>query len=124
MQQGGHCAQPALTRTLCRPVSHIIHNASSIRFDLHIQDALQQIYEPTLRLLDLAQHHMPRLRCLCYVSTSFASRLRPDGIVVQERMYPLLGPGDKELEADQLAEQLRSLPRQEAAQLVREAAAE
>ena len=105
-----------LIGVLCS-TEYIIHCAASIRFDLPIQDSMEQNYVCTENLLDLADAHMPLLQCFTYVSTAFVNFNQPPGSVVEEKLYPL--DASKDWQDDiAVAKELIELPGHKADQLV------
>lgn len=73
---------------LCRRVTHVIHCASAIRFDLHISDVLKQNFVSTRELLKLSLS-FAHLKAWCYVSTAFVNLNMPADSKIEERIYPL-----------------------------------
>lgn len=74
---------------------------------------MKQNYMTTSNLLDLAERHMPNLKCFNYVSTAFVNFPQPDGTCVEEDLFPLRQGGDWR-EDIQVAERLIGLPHKEA----------
>ena len=86
-------------------VTHIVHSAASIAFDLPARDAAAANIDATLHLLEVARRS-PQLRRFVYVSTAYVTPHRPDGSAIREELVPLPMPAEEIYEAIQ-TERLR-----------------
>lgn len=76
---------------LRRRVTHIIHTAASVSFDLPIADAARSNITTSLNVLELARS-CPRLERLICVSTAYATPHPGHGVPVEEELAPLPAP--------------------------------
>eukprot|EP00884_Botryococcus_braunii_P002435 jgi/Botrbrau1/12192/Bobra.0186s0098.1 len=75
-------------RLLNESITHVIHCASAIRFDLEISDVMRQNFTSTLELLELSKRFQ-NLKAWCYVSTAFVNLNLPQNARIEEKIYPL-----------------------------------
>ncbi|MEB3236999.1 MAG: SDR family oxidoreductase [Candidatus Sericytochromatia bacterium] len=72
--------EPELRETLGQDLTHVLHVAASVRFDLPLSDAALQNTHATLAMQDWARE-MPRLRRLVLVSTAYVTPWRETPVV-------------------------------------------
>jgi len=97
----GDLAHPDLgiaDRTALQEVTHIVHSAASIAFDLPAVEAVAANIDATLHLLETARA-WPQLRRFVYVSTAYVTPHRTDGGPIREELVPLPMPAESILEA-------------------------
>lgn len=82
---------PAIRDELTGRVTHVLHTAGSINFDLPLGRATQANVTTSLNLLELAQA-CARLERLVCVSTAYATPHPGDGVPVEESLAPLPAP--------------------------------
>lgn len=101
----GDLERPDLGRTdlaeALAGVTHVVHAAASIEFDLPARDALRANHDTTRNLLALAQG-IPTLRRFVYVSTAYVTPHTGDETPIPERLVSL--PDS----ADALVQQIRA----------------
>ncbi len=85
-------------RSALQEVTHIVHSAASIAFDLPAIEAVAANIDSTLHLLETART-CPRLRRFVYVSTAYVSPHRADGGPIREELVPLPMPAEALLDA-------------------------
>ena len=76
---------------LAARVSHILHAAASVSFDLPLAEAARANVATSLNLLELARHSV-RLERLVFVSTAYVTPFPGDGIPIEEVLAPLPAP--------------------------------
>lgn len=102
-----------LTRAeLTSRVTHILHAAASVSFDLPLAEAARSNVATSLNLLDLARD-TARLERLVAVSTAYVTPHPGEGVPIRERLAPLPAP------AAELYEEIRTGRADEAALLRR-----
>jgi alcohol-forming fatty acyl-CoA reductase len=74
-------------------VTHIVHAAASVKFDLPVADAARSNVTPTVNMLELART-LPALQRFVYVSTGYVS-LNPEGTPIDELLSPLHAPASE-----------------------------
>lgn len=79
-----------LTETL----THIVHCAASVEFDLPIKDAAKANIASSLNVLDLAKR-CGRLARMVSVSTAYVSPHPGDAVAVEEKLAPLPAPAEQ-----------------------------
>lgn len=78
----------ARDRAALDEVTHVVHSAASVSFDLPAQDAARANIRTSLNLLD-AIRDRPALERFVYVSTAYVTPHPGDGVPVEERLVPL-----------------------------------
>ncbi|MBC7460170.1 MAG: SDR family oxidoreductase [Thermoleophilia bacterium] len=86
---------------LVERVTHVLHVAASIEFDLPVAEALDINTNGSLRMLELSRA-MPKLAQLVVVSTAYVTPHPGSGVPVLEQLAPLHRPAH-EIRADILA---------------------
>jgi len=81
-----------------REVTHVVHSAASIAFDLPAKDAATANIDASLHLLEAARV-WPRLQRFVYVSTAYVTPHRPDNSPIREELVPLPMTAESILEA-------------------------
>ncbi len=97
----GDLARPDLglaSHAALSAVTHVVHSAASIAFDLPAVEAVAANIDATLHLLETARA-CPRLRRFVYVSTAYVTPHRTDGGPIREELVPLPMPADALLDA-------------------------
>ncbi len=74
-------------------VTHIIHCAASVDFDLPLEEAAAANIASSLNLLDFAKT-CPRLASMVAVSTAYVTPFRPDGSPIEEKLVDLPLPAE------------------------------
>ena len=85
-------------RSALQDVTHVVHSAASIAFDLPGVEAVAANIDSTMHLLESARA-WPQLRRFVYVSTAYVTPHRPDGGPIREELVPLPMPAESILEA-------------------------
>ncbi|HEX9755967.1 MAG TPA: SDR family oxidoreductase [Gemmatimonadales bacterium] len=85
---------PAVRDELTGGVTHALHTAASVNFDLPLVDAARANVTTSLHLLELAQS-CPRLERLVCVSTAYATPHPGEGLPVEEKLAPLPAPAEE-----------------------------
>ena len=91
-------ALEAAAAPLAPRLSHIIHCAASVEFDLPLAEAATANIESALHVLDLARV-CPHLASLVSVSTAYVTPHQSARVRVRERLAPLPRPASEILEA-------------------------
>lgn len=78
-------------RRLAAEVTHVLHAAASVDFDLPLLDATRANVLTTLTLLEEARS-WPRLQRMVYVSTAYVNPFPGEGVPVPETLAPLPEP--------------------------------
>ncbi len=86
------------TRTVCEGVTHVLHSAASVDFDLPIAQAATANVTASLGILGLAQR-MQRLQRLVAVSTAYVTPHPGDGVPIKEELAGLPAPAADVYEA-------------------------
>ncbi|EIE20590.1 hypothetical protein COCSUDRAFT_48572 [Coccomyxa subellipsoidea C-169] len=94
---------------LIEEVEFVIHSAASISFFEHIHTLLEQNYEATKKVSELALQ-IKGMRGFVHVSTAYVNSNLPRGSHIEERIYPLRRKDGRRLEHAKLALQLAALP--------------
>ncbi|BDA50523.1 probable fatty acyl-CoA reductase 1 [Coccomyxa sp. Obi] len=95
--------------SLIEEVNFVIHSAASISFFEHIHTLLEQNYEATKKVSELALQ-IKNLRGFVHVSTAYVNSNLPRGSHIEERIYPLYRKDGRRVEHSKLALQLAALP--------------
>jgi nucleoside-diphosphate-sugar epimerase/1-acyl-sn-glycerol-3-phosphate acyltransferase len=74
-------------------VTHVLHAAASVSFDLPLEEAARSNVGPTVHLLELARR-CQRLERLVYVSTAYVTPHPGDGAAIAESLAPLPCPAE------------------------------
>ena len=83
------CGLDDSTQTLLADrVTHVIHCAASIEFDLPLSEAAAANVTSSLNMLELARS-LPRLQSMVSVSTAYVTTLSDRGSPIEERLAPL-----------------------------------
>jgi nucleoside-diphosphate-sugar epimerase len=82
---------PEVSRALEREVSHVVHAAATVEFDLPLAEASAANVTATLEVLELARR-CERLESFVDVSTAYATPHPGDGVAIPEELPPLPGP--------------------------------
>lgn len=77
----------ARDRATLASVTHVVHCAASVSFDLPVQEAAQANIYSTLHLLQLAKQ-LPHLARFVYVSTAYVTP-HPGALPIREQLVPL-----------------------------------
>ncbi len=85
---------PETLRALEDVVTHVVHCAASIEFDLPVQEAAQINVRGALHVLELARR-LPHLARLVSVSTAYVTPAAPDVPPVAEALVPLPRPASE-----------------------------
>lgn len=83
--------EPATARALRRQVTHVIHCAASVEFDLPLAEAFASNVTAGLELLELARG-CERLESFVGVSTAYVTPHPGDGVPIGEELAPLPHP--------------------------------
>ena len=75
-------------------VTHVLHAAASVDFDMPLPAAAQSNIATSLNLLELTQS-CSRLRKFVYVSTAYTSLYPGDGTPIEEKLTPLPRPAEE-----------------------------
>jgi alcohol-forming fatty acyl-CoA reductase len=75
-------------------VTHVLHAAASVSFDLPVADAVRANVTTSLNVLELART-CARLERLVCVSTAYVTPHPGDGVAIEETLAPLPGPADE-----------------------------
>ena len=89
-QPGLNLDQPVFDEITGR-VTHVLHAAASVGFNLKLTDAAQSNVVASLNLLELARS-CSRLRKFVCVSTAYTSLYPADGTPIEEKLAPLPQP--------------------------------
>ena len=103
---------PATRARLLGDVTHVIHCAASIAFDLPLAEATAINVRGALHVQELAQQ-LPRLEALVSVSTAYVAPPSPDDPPLREELVPMPDPPEEllaSIEAD-AADETRLLAR-------------
>ncbi|HEV8148890.1 MAG TPA: SDR family oxidoreductase [Gemmatimonadales bacterium] len=91
LEAPGLSVAPAVQAELCDRVSHILHTAASVSFDLPLAEAARANVATSLNLLELSRH-CTRLERLVYVSTAYVTPHPGEGVPIKEVLAPLPAP--------------------------------
>lgn len=75
-------------------ITHVLHAAASVSFDLPLSEAARSNVGPTVHLLELARS-CRRLERLVYVSTAYVTPHPGNGTAIQETLVPLPAPAEE-----------------------------
>eukprot|EP00884_Botryococcus_braunii_P005665 jgi/Botrbrau1/1509/Bobra.178_3s0060.2 len=92
-------------KKLTQEVTHVIHSAASISFIDPIMSLLNQNYEATKRVAEVASK-MQHLKVFCHVSTAYVNSWKGQYEHVEERIYPLHLADGKLVDHVEIAAQL------------------
>ncbi|MEM1198510.1 MAG: SDR family oxidoreductase, partial [Pseudomonadota bacterium] len=73
---------------LCAQLTHVIHCAATVEFDLSLEEATDTNVTGSLNILELAKR-CPRLHSMISCSTCYAVPLPTDGSAIQEKLADL-----------------------------------
>jgi nucleoside-diphosphate-sugar epimerase/1-acyl-sn-glycerol-3-phosphate acyltransferase len=94
-----HCGLDEATRdALISRITHVLHCAASVEFDLPIAEAAAANIDGSLRVLELAKA-CPGLRAMVSVSTAYVTPFRREDEPIEERLVPLPADPDELLAA-------------------------
>ena len=79
---------------LASEVTHIVHSAASVEFDLEIKSAARSNITTSLNLLELSRSFR-RLKKFVYVSTAYTTPHPGDGVPIEEKLAPLPAPPEE-----------------------------
>ncbi|MFQ5890982.1 MAG: SDR family oxidoreductase [Gemmatimonadota bacterium] len=91
LEEPGLGLDPAVREELVGRVTHILHAAASVNFDLPLAEAARANVATSLNLLETARR-CPRLEKLVYVSTAYVTPHRGEGRPIEETLAPLPRP--------------------------------
>jgi len=91
LEEPGVALDPTGRDELTARVTHIMHAAASVSFDLPLADAARANVATSLNLLELARA-CPQLQRLIYVSTAYVTPHPGEGIPIEEVLAPLPEP--------------------------------
>lgn len=94
LEEPGLGLSPLTRAELAARVTHVLHAAASVSFDLPLAEAARANIATTLNLLDLARS-CPRLERLVYVSTAYVTPHPGEGVPIRELLAPLPAPADE-----------------------------
>jgi fatty acyl-CoA reductase len=79
---------------LAARVTHVLHAAAAVSFDLPVGEAARANVTTSLNVLELARA-CARLERLVCVSTAYVTPHPGDGVAIEEKLAPLPGPADE-----------------------------
>jgi alcohol-forming fatty acyl-CoA reductase len=91
LEEPGLGLDPVSSAELASRVTHILHAAASVSFDLPLAEAARANVATSLNLLELARG-CPRLARLVYVSTAYVTPHPGEGMPIEEVLAPLPTP--------------------------------
>ncbi len=88
LDESGLKLAPSTRDEVTREVTHVLHSAASIAFDLPLPQAAQSNVATTLNLLELTQD-CSRLEKFVYISTAYVSPFPGEDVPIEEKLAPL-----------------------------------
>jgi 1-acyl-sn-glycerol-3-phosphate acyltransferase len=91
LEEPGLGLEPGVRAELTSRVTHMLHAAASVSFDLPLAEAARANVATSLNLLQLSRS-CARLKRLVYVSTAYVTPHPGEGVPIQEVLAPLPAP--------------------------------
>jgi 1-acyl-sn-glycerol-3-phosphate acyltransferase len=85
---------PAMRERLAAEVTHVVHAAAAVDFDLQLKAAARSNVTTTLNLIDVVRGFR-NLRKFVYVSTAYVTPHPGNGVAIDERLAPLPEPAEQ-----------------------------